>query len=162
LVQILNNALAAAQGLQQIPTLLVAGQELAPYVHSPGGRALLALPGQIVPFVRGAIIPAQVAQHRPSYINAILIQSRGHVQDPPCARCARPGGLRPFVECRRIQGHFGGCCGNCKWPDHGIRCTARDNDDDDSSDSSDDSDLEIVGVRAIEGSGAAANPVVIA
>ena len=63
----------------------------------------------------------------------------------------------------RVPGHFGGSCGNCKWRDHAARCTACDNDDDDSSDSSDDdSDVEIVGVRAIEGPGAAAaSPIVL-
>ena len=24
----------------------------------------------------------------------------------------------PFLECRSINGHFGGCYGNCKWHDH--------------------------------------------
>jgi hypothetical protein len=97
-------------------------------------------------------------------VNAILIQSRGVVQNPPCAACAGGPGLRPFPECRRVPGHFGGSCRNCKWRDHVARYTACDNDDDDdSSDSSDDdSDVEIVGVRAIEGPGtAAADPIVL-
>ena len=41
----------------------------------------------------------------------------------PCRECQRLGLDRTvFPECRRIQGQFGGCCGNCKWPDHGARC----------------------------------------
>ena len=104
---------------------MVSGQQLAPYAHSRPARAALALPGGVdVPFVRGAITPAQVGLHRDSYINAILIQSRGVVQAPVCEACADPGiGLTPFPECRRIPGHFGGACGNCKWRDHGARCS---------------------------------------
>lgn len=129
--------------LNQIPVLLVGAQQLAPYCHNASQRALLAMPGVNVPFVRGAITPAQVGSHRPSYINAILIQSRG-VLSGPCDRCERS--LRPFLECRRVPGHFGGACGNCKWPDLGARCTERDNDDDGSivvvsSDSSDDGNV---------------------
>nr|RBQ91350.1 hypothetical protein FVER53263_13153 [Fusarium verticillioides] len=29
---------------------------------------------------------------------------------------------RPFPYCIRLPGHFGGCCGNCKWPDHAAKC----------------------------------------
>ena len=124
------NAAVAAAVAGQNPVLVVGGQQLSPYVHSPQGRAVLALPGADVPFVRGAITPAQVGSHRPSYLNAILIQSRGVVSAVACDACAgdRPG-LRPFPECRRVPGHFGGCCGNCKWRDHAVRCSARDNDD---------------------------------
>ena len=43
--------------LQQIPVLLVGGQQLAPYCHNNQQRAVLAMPGQNVPFVRGAILP---------------------------------------------------------------------------------------------------------
>ena len=69
---------------------------MAAFVHSPQGRAVLALPGQDVVFVQGAITPKQVGSHRPSYINAILIQSRGNVVLGPCTACqgSRPG-LRP-------------------------------------------------------------------
>ncbi|OJD25449.1 hypothetical protein ACJ73_03181 [Blastomyces percursus] len=37
--------------------------------------------------------------------------------------------LRPFPECRRLSGHFGGACGNCKWRDHAIRYSVRDDGD---------------------------------
>lgn len=121
---------------------MVGGQQMANFVHSPQGRALLALPGGNVPFVRGAIIPAQVRSQRPSYINAILIQSRGGLVPGGCARCRLPRpGLRPFPECRRLPRHFGGCCGNCKWRDHAARCIVvrGDSDEDSSSDDSSDS-----------------------
>jgi len=40
-------------------------------------------------------------------------------------------------ECCRLPGHFGGYCGNCKWRDHALKCSVRDDrivelsDDDD-------------------------------
>ena len=95
---------------------------MASFVHSPQGRAVLALPGQDVVFVRGAITPTQVGTHRPSYVNAILIQSRGAAAGQACGECRRRG-LRPFPRCVRVAGHFGGACGNCKWRDHAARCS---------------------------------------
>ncbi|OJD25841.1 hypothetical protein ACJ73_02793 [Blastomyces percursus] len=58
-------------------TLFVANQQLLPFTHSPQVRAILALPGQDILFVRGSMNEHQILSHRPSYINAILIQSRG-------------------------------------------------------------------------------------
>lgn len=140
-----NAALAQAQAGQN-PLLIVGGQQLANYAHSAPGRALLALPGVDVPFVLGAITPNQVRSQRPSYINAILIQSRGALVPGGCSRCRLPRpGLRPFPECRRVPGHFGGCCGNCKWRDHAARCVvtrprSESDDSDDSDSTGDDSD----------------------
>jgi Protein of unknown function (DUF3716) len=79
------------------------------------------MPGRDVPFVRGAITPQQLATHRPSYVNAVLIQRAGVLIPAGCSECQRRG-LRPFPECRRVVGHFGSACGNCKWRDHGARC----------------------------------------
>ena len=98
-------------------------------------RVVLALPGQDVAFVRGRITGAQVLSQRPGYINAILIQSRGAscTGDDSCFQCRTNPGRGPFLECRSINGHFGGCCGNCKWRDHAACCTLTfvlvDNDD---------------------------------
>jgi hypothetical protein len=69
---VLYNAAVANASAGQNPVLVVGGQQMAAWIHSPQGRAVLALPGQDVVFVRGAITPNQVASHRPSYINAIL------------------------------------------------------------------------------------------
>ena len=101
------------------------------WVHAPGQRAILALPGRDVEFVHGTITAAQISSHRPGYINAILIQSRGHAPPRACRQCrsVRPG-LRPFPECRSTPGHFGGACANCKWRDHGARCSLVTGDDD--------------------------------
>ena len=85
-------------------------------------QAILALPGRDVPYVPGRITQAQIASNRPSYINAVLIQRARWVHSQgDCLNCQRQG-LRPFTECRRTQGHFGRCCGNCKWREHAAWC----------------------------------------
>jgi hypothetical protein len=101
--------------------LRVSGQELRPFVHTSEGRVLLALPGSDVEFVAGAISPEQLFSARTSYVNAILIQSRGGTPLVPCTHCQRR--LRPFPWCHRVTGVLGSTCGNCKWPDHGARCS---------------------------------------
>lgn len=75
---------------------------------------------------------------RPSYKNAALIQRNG-AQHPrglclPCRTAQGRGGLYPFPECLQIPGSYGGCCGNCKWPDYGARCVWPDDDGDDNGD----------------------------
>jgi hypothetical protein len=168
-----NAAVAAANATTANPVLVVGQQQMASFVHNTMGRAVLALPGQDVEFVRGSITPTQVGSHRPSYINAILIQSRGTAVQPACEACTatRPG-LRPFPECRRVAGHFGGACANCKWRDHGARCFVRD-------DSSDEGDKPLrlgpppapaggrgsgvgSGALVLAGAGTAADPLVLA
>lgn len=121
------------------PVLFVSGQQLAALCHNARQRAVLALPGRDLPIVRDAITPQQVATHRPSYVNAILIQRAGVLIPGACWECRRRG-LRPFPECRFVRGHFGSACGNCKWRDHGARCDAAavgdeaaNNDDNDGS-----------------------------
>jgi hypothetical protein len=110
------------------PILIIGAQQMASAVRSSTGRAILAEPGSDVPFVRGAISDRQFANERVSYVNAVLIQSRGFEAKEPCARC-RTTGFRPFPTCRKHPAHFGGCCGNCKWPDFGKDCTIAHHED---------------------------------
>ena len=64
----------------------------------------------------------------PSYINTILIQSCGNIVLSPYTTCqGLRSGLRLFPECRCVLGHFGGCCGNCKWRNYTSKCSVRDN-----------------------------------
>jgi hypothetical protein len=58
---VLYNAHAPAG---QNPVLVIGGQQMAALIHSPQGRAVLALPRQDVVFVPGAITPKQVGSHR--------------------------------------------------------------------------------------------------
>ncbi len=108
--------------------------QLTTFVHTEPGHALLARPGRDVDFVRGTISSNQVGMHRPSYINAVLIQSRGQVVPVTCTQCARPNGLRPFPECRFVPEHFEGACVNCKWRNHAARCNLLEAEDDESGD----------------------------
>ena len=146
---VLYNAVAAAAALAapnagQHPILRIGGQELASLCHNNLQQTVLAMPGRDVAFVRGRITPQQVATQRPSYVNALLIQSRGVVQARPCSECSRRG-LSPFPECAMVAGHFGGSCGNCKWRDHAARChpSPAPADEDDGNDSD-----EVVIVRS--------------
>jgi hypothetical protein len=113
-------------------TLYCGRQELAEFCHNNMQRAVLGLPGRDVVFVRARVREDQLRSHRPSYINAFLIASRGRVLRHPCTECQRkaasdPSGYSyPFPLCIKLPGHFGGCCANCKWPDAGSRCNERD------------------------------------
>jgi hypothetical protein len=71
----------------------------------------------------GRVDPAKV-KTRPSYLNAVLIQSRG-APGQTCTACAQNPTRGPFTDCRRTKGYFDGCCGNCKWRDHAARCSVR-------------------------------------
>ena len=115
-----NAALAAAA-----PRLQVGGQQLAPFCHNDLQRAVLALPGSNVLIVRGRLTPNQVGSHRPSYINAILIQSREVLRkgNDACIDCRTNPNRGPFPFCHSLPWHFGGCCGNFKWRDHAARCS---------------------------------------
>lgn len=100
---------------------------LAPFVHTDEGRRMLrSLPGEDVAFIRGRISARQIQMHRLSYVNAILIQSRGRRLAVPCTRCRSGQGRLVFPECRQVPGAFGGACANCKWPDKASQCSVRD------------------------------------
>ncbi|KAK7985904.1 hypothetical protein PG988_003526 [Apiospora saccharicola] len=124
-------SIAAGLGQSRLMILPVGGQQLAQFCHNNLQHAVLALPGFNVLVVRGFITQAQITSARPSYINGLLIASRGRLEDPPCAKCARQmtlngGYSTPFPRCVRLPGHFGGCCANCKWVDHASKCTKTD------------------------------------
>ncbi|EDN05524.1 predicted protein [Histoplasma mississippiense (nom. inval.)] len=61
---------------------------------------------------------------------AIVHQCHSHSISRPdgatCMPCLPECSSRSSAECRRLPGHFGGACGNCKWRDHAIRCSERD------------------------------------
>ncbi|PKK41572.1 hypothetical protein CI102_15036, partial [Trichoderma harzianum] len=110
----------------------VAQQQLRPYIKNSLQDAVLRLPSYVVTFLRGRVRPDQIIGMRDSYVNALLIQSRGTAADPPCNACQEKmildadGYANPFPTCVRLPGHFGSSCGNCKWRDHAARCSRRD------------------------------------
>lgn len=93
----------------------------------PDQQKLLQLPGRTVVAIATRVRVSQVETFRPSYINALLIQSRGDDTGPMCISCRtqhlRGIGPGPFPICIRLPDYFGGCCGNCKWRDYGSRCS---------------------------------------
>ncbi|KAJ5249373.1 hypothetical protein N7524_011689 [Penicillium chrysogenum] len=105
--------------------LPLAGRQMEIFCYNDQQFRVLNLPGRTVQFVYGVITGTQVHSQRPSYINALLIQSRGLPLITPCEAC-RQTQRRPFPAYVRAPGHFGGACGNCKWRDAAIRCTVRD------------------------------------
>lgn len=110
----------------------ISQNQMRRFIHNDLQRGLMALPGRPVTFVRNRVRLEQVTSMRDSYVNAFLIQSRGFASPRPCSACHSmmrldPNGFaRPFPYCIRAPGHFGGCCGNCKWPDRAASCTNRD------------------------------------
>ncbi|KAJ8061334.1 hypothetical protein OCU04_010397 [Sclerotinia nivalis] len=110
---VLYNTVFVVVRTDQNPVLFIGGQQLLPFCYNPLQLALIALPGCSVPFVRNRISSAQVRTMHPSYINMLLIQSRGRIVPNRCCTYRRRG-LMPFLECHRVAGHFCSCCGNCK------------------------------------------------
>ncbi|KAI8963487.1 hypothetical protein F5Y11DRAFT_319391 [Daldinia sp. FL1419] len=132
-----SDELIVRQGAGPLILLPIGGQEMAPYCFNKVQRAILAMPGSSVIVVRGSIRPGQVITARPSYVNALLIASRGVAVPMPCQACQEqsvryPDGYsRPFPVCIKLPGYFGGCCAGCKFRDHAIRCDVQDSDSDD-------------------------------
>ena len=54
----------------------------------------------------------------------ISFSSKAVPKGDKCKGCKK--GNRMYVECIKIKGEYGGCCGNCKRRDRGANCTARD------------------------------------
>ena len=65
----------------------------------------------------------QMEKNRQSYVNGILIQSRGIENPTPCTVCSSYA--RPFDKCISIPGKWNNCCGNCKWREKANGCTGQ-------------------------------------
>ncbi|KAK0639207.1 hypothetical protein B0T16DRAFT_238091 [Cercophora newfieldiana] len=81
---------------------------------------------EIIYFVQGWITARHIASQRPSYVNGLLIHSRG--QDAPlsCAQCTErrdKNALGPFLTCRVLPGSYHNSCSNCKWFDNTSSCS---------------------------------------
>jgi hypothetical protein len=56
-----------------------------------------------------------------------LIRFSGVLQTAnPCKKCTNEQGI--FIGCVKLEGHYGGACGNCKKQDKGANCEVRDVD----------------------------------
>jgi hypothetical protein len=90
-------------------------------------RTIYGLPSkEFVYFVNGWITARHIAKTRPSYVNGLLIHSRGQDADYECAQCAErraKNALGPFLTCRVLSGQFHNSCSNCKWFDNTSECS---------------------------------------
>ncbi|KAL2265311.1 hypothetical protein VTJ83DRAFT_6411 [Remersonia thermophila] len=90
-------------------------------------RALWRLPSrETIHFVQGWITGKHIAAQRPSYINALLIHSRGQDAAVSCVQCQQKrarNALGPFLTCRVLPGSFHDSCSNCKWFDNTASCS---------------------------------------
>ncbi|OKL55211.1 hypothetical protein UA08_04289 [Talaromyces atroroseus] len=123
LIQRLIDQAEQAAPYGQDPMVILPPQALDFWCSSPQSRAAQALPVQRgIYFKSGSLKAFQIVSGRQSYINALLIASRG-VVGPPCgASCQADRTNTPFVQCVRLPGHWNGCCANCKWRDWGSHC----------------------------------------
>ncbi|KAL2116690.1 hypothetical protein VTJ04DRAFT_8858 [Mycothermus thermophilus] len=90
-------------------------------------RALWRLPSrETIMFVQGWITAKHIASQRPSYINGLLIHSRGQDAAVACQQCQQKrerNALGPFLTCRILPGSFHNSCSNCKWFDNTAACS---------------------------------------
>jgi len=77
-------------------------------------------------FVNGWITARHVASQRPSYVNGLLIHSRGTDAEVSCDTCTQrrnKNALGPFLTCRVLKGSYHNSCSNCKWFDTTSNCS---------------------------------------
>jgi len=74
----------------------------------------------------GRLSYGQFEQGRPSYINAVLIQSCGVENTKACSSCRSKKKFGPFTTCVSLAGCFGNSCANCKWRDWASRCGGKE------------------------------------
>ncbi|KAK3684315.1 hypothetical protein B0T22DRAFT_444258 [Podospora appendiculata] len=90
-------------------------------------RAIFRLPSrEIIHFVQGWITARHVASQRPSYVNGLLIHSRGEDSPVSCVQCTErraKNALGPFLTCRALSGSYHNSCSNCKWFDNTSACS---------------------------------------
>lgn len=90
-------------------------------------REIFQLPSrEIIYFVQGWITARHIASQRPSYINGLLIHSRGNDAPASCAQCVErhdKNALGPFLTCRILPGYYHNSCSNCKWFDNTSVCS---------------------------------------
>ncbi|VBB77179.1 Putative protein of unknown function [Podospora comata] len=90
-------------------------------------RKIFRLPShEYIHFVQGWITARHIAAQRPSYVNGLLIHSRGQDALVSCTTCAErrsQHSLGPFLECRVLPEFFHGSCSNCKWFDNTSNCS---------------------------------------
>lgn len=109
-----------ARGLP-FPTIVIEGLA-GQHTRTGSIRCHPSHPISLTPgWIKGHLLDTEA----PSYINAMLVQSRGALSTVPCDLCVRLGS-NPFVDCVRSPGDFRGACGNCKWRAKTVQCSVQD------------------------------------
>ncbi|KAJ9152267.1 hypothetical protein NKR19_g4536 [Coniochaeta hoffmannii] len=112
-----------------IPAVAINIREALPesFLTRDPQRAIFRLSSrEFIYFVQGWITSRQIASQRPSYVNGLLIHSRGEDSPVSCDQCADKRGknaLGPFLTCRVLPGNFHNSCSNCKWFDTTSACS---------------------------------------
>lgn len=90
-------------------------------------REIFKMPSrEFIHFVNGWITARHIASQRPSYVNGLLIHSRGGDSRVSCTQCVErraKNALGPFLTCRVLPGSFHDSCSNCKWFDNTSACS---------------------------------------
>ncbi|KAM7194133.1 hypothetical protein V8F33_007460 [Rhypophila sp. PSN 637] len=90
-------------------------------------RNIFRMPSrEMIYYVQGWITARHIASKRPSYVNGLLIHSRGADVPTSCNQCVErraKNALGPFLTCRSLQGSFHNSCSNCKWFDNTSLCS---------------------------------------
>lgn len=87
--------------------------------HTADQKEVWRFPSYEFTVREGSIRVAQIQSARPSYVNALLIASRGVSQ---VKMCERNSGM-VFADHVRLPGFWGGACAGCKWQDRAARCS---------------------------------------
>lgn len=108
-------------GIKYVTVRLTArGNEgLREVCHTAEQKEVWRFPSYEFTVREGSIRVAQIQSARPSYVNALLIASRGI---PQARTCGRNNGM-VFADHVRLPGFWGGACAGCKWRDGAARCS---------------------------------------
>ena len=123
---VVRTAAAEVSVLQLMFLFMTNMFQLRPYaLHADVQDVLSRHPhGRDVPLRKaGAIQAHQIERARPSYVQALVIASRGELRSPQCERCK--AGRGPFAECYGLRALREGACANCVWRDYSARCQHR-------------------------------------
>lgn len=120
------NAAKSERTLTVVPIRIREALDETAIVHE-SQRPIFHMPGrEILYYVQGWITARHVASKRPSYVNGLLIHSRGQDAPVSCSQCVErrdKNALGPFLTCRILQGVFHNSCSNCKWFDNTSTCS---------------------------------------
>lgn len=94
-------------------------EALRTFCHTTAQKEVWRFPAFEFAVRKGSLSVAQIRTGRASYVNALLIASRGLRQHTACEKNTRA----VFGEDVRVPGFWGGSCAGCKWRDGAASCS---------------------------------------